>query len=232
MGLGHGAGVVRSGLVLYVDAANKKSYPGTGTTWTDLSGNSNNGTLINGPTYNAANNGSMFFDGVNDHAVVSSSASIPYGSTTRTVSVWFYTNTTTWIADTNTLFFYGAASPGNAFGIDMSSYPNIEVFTWGGGGRDLTFSTTYSQVGWKNIAVSYDGATTILIYENGTFTQTLTLGSACNTTSSSVYIGALNPSIMSSYFDGNISQTSIYNRALTATEIRKNFNATRGRYGI
>ena len=71
-----------------------------------------------------------------------------------------------------------------------------------------------------------------MIYENGGFTQTLTLTSACDTLSSNVYIGAINPSVLAAYYDGRISQVSIYNRALSAAEIQQNFNATRKRFGI
>jgi hypothetical protein len=225
-------GIVTSGLVLNLDAAQTASYPGSGTTWTDLSGNGNNGTLISGPTFDSANGGSIVFDGSNDYVLVNSNASIPYGSTARTVSIWFYTNTTTWADNANNLFYYGAGSNGSSFGIDFSTYPFIEVWTYGGAGRDLTFSTTYSQVGWKNITVTYNGSTTILIYENGTFTQTLTLTSACNTPSSDVYIGAVNPSILTAYYDGRIATTQIYNRALSAAEVTQNFNCLRMRYGI
>ena len=225
--------IVTDGLVLNLDAARQNSYAGIGTFWRDLSGNGNTGTLVNGVGYNGSNGGSLSFDGVDDYALVSSNASIPYGSTARTVSIWFYTNTTTWANDVNSLFFYGSGINGNAFGIDFSTYPSMEVYTWGGAGRDLTFSTTYSQVGWKNITVTYNGSTTILIYENGTFTQTFTLSSACNTASSSVYIGAVNPSVLAGcYYNGNIAQVSIYNRALSAAEISQNFQALRGRYGI
>jgi hypothetical protein len=63
MSLGHGASIVRDGLVLYLDATNPKSYPGSGTTWKDLSGNGNNGTLVNGVGYTDANKGSLVFDG-------------------------------------------------------------------------------------------------------------------------------------------------------------------------
>ena len=235
MGLSHSPSISVNGLVLCLDAGNIKSYPGSGTTWTDLTGIGNNGTLTNGPTYSSSNGGSIVFDGTDDHILVASNAaSIPYGSSARTVSIWFYTNSTTWTDNVNNLFFYGAGSNSSAFGIDFSTYPSMEVYTWGGAGRDLTFSTTYSQVGWKNITVTYNGANTILIYENGIFTQTLTLSVACNTTTSNVYIGAINPSAIpgGSYFDGRISNTSIYNRALTAAEIQQNFNALRGRYGI
>jgi hypothetical protein len=225
--------IVTSGLVLNLDAGNAGSYSGSGTTWIDISGNSNTGTLVNGPTYSSANGGSIVFDGTDDYVLVPSNASIPYTSSARTVNIWFYTNSATWAKDVNSLFFYGTGTNGQAFGIDMDVYPQMEVFTWGGVGRDLTFNTTYSQVGWKNICVTYDGSTTILIYENGVFTQTLTLTASCNTLSSGVYIGAINPSVLAGgYYNGNIAQSSIYNRALSASEVSQNFNATRGRFGI
>ena len=232
MSVAGGPDIVENGLVLYLDAANRRSYPGSGTSWVDVSGNNNTGTLTNGPTFSGNNGGSIVFDGTNDYTLVSSNVSIPYGSSARTISIWFYTNTTSWANDVNNLFFYGAGSTGNAFGIDMSTYPSMEVYTWGGSGRDLTFSTTYSQVGWKNIIVTYNGSTTILIYENGTFTQTLTLTSACNTTLSGVYIGAINPSVLAGYYDGNIAQVLMHNRALSATEVLQNYNATRSRFGV
>jgi hypothetical protein len=224
--------VVTNGLVLCLDAANQKSYVSGSTLWNDLTGNFNNGTLTNGPTFNSSNGGSIVFDGTNDYVLVNSNASIPYSSSARTISIWFYTNSTTWADNVNNLFFYGAGSTGNAFGIDFSTYPSMEIYTWGGAGRDLTFSTTYSQVGWKNISITYNGLTTILIYENGTFTQTLTLSSACNTTLSSIYIGAVNPSVLAGYYDGNIAQVSIYNRALSSSEILQNYNATKTRFGL
>lgn len=61
-----GPDIITDGLVFCLDAANSKSYPGTGTAWTDLSGNDNNGTLTNGPTFDSSNGGSIVFDGVND----------------------------------------------------------------------------------------------------------------------------------------------------------------------
>ena len=59
--------IVKDGLVLDLDAAKKDSYPGTGTAWNDISGNRNNGTLTNGPTFNSSNGGSIVFDGTNDY---------------------------------------------------------------------------------------------------------------------------------------------------------------------
>jgi hypothetical protein len=67
MALSHSPSIVTDGLVLCLDAGNPKSYPGSGTTWTDLSGNGNNGTLVNGVGYSGDNLGSLSFDGVNDY---------------------------------------------------------------------------------------------------------------------------------------------------------------------
>ena len=79
---------VTSGLVLCLDAGNAKSYPGSGTVWTDLSGNGNTGTLINGPTYNSANGGSIVFDGVNDYANIGVGRGVNQFSGNFAVSVW------------------------------------------------------------------------------------------------------------------------------------------------
>ena len=67
MSINYNPRIVTDGLVLLLDAGNTKSYPGTGTTWTDISRNGNNGTLTNGPTFDSANGGSLVFDGVDDY---------------------------------------------------------------------------------------------------------------------------------------------------------------------
>ena len=80
----HSPQIVTSGLVLSLDAGNTKSYPGTGTTWFDKSGNTYNGTLTNGPTFNTANLGSIVFDGVDDYVTC---GTIPFTSNTFTIEV-------------------------------------------------------------------------------------------------------------------------------------------------
>ena len=79
---GGASGIIQdSSLKLWLDASNPLSYPGTGTTWYDLSGNGNNGTLVNGPTFNSGNGGSIVFDGVNDYTLITSHQF-------RTVDIW------------------------------------------------------------------------------------------------------------------------------------------------
>ena len=227
-------GIVTNGLVLDLDAAKVASYPGTGTTWYDISGNNNNGTLTNGPTFSGiGKQASIVFDGTDDYVVVNNFPQLPVSSSARTINIWFNPNALTWQSNINNLFFYGTAgTTGATFGIDFDIYPVMEIYTWGGSGKDLMFSSSFAQTGWANIAVTYDGSTSIKIYENGTNTQTLTLSSPCNTGNTNVWIGSINPTYQSWYYDGKVSVSQIYNRALSAAEVSQNFNALRGRYGI
>jgi hypothetical protein len=87
MSVAGGPDLIQDGLVLCLDAANTKSYPGSGTSWVDLSGNGNNGTLTNGPTFSSTNGGNIFFDGTNDYVRVSSTSIIP-GSSSFTFNIW------------------------------------------------------------------------------------------------------------------------------------------------
>ena len=102
----------------------------------------------------------------------------------------------------------------------------MEFYSWA---DDITWNTTAPQVGWKNLQIAYDGNLTVRIYELGVLVATKTLGGQLNTVlSSNVQIGAITS--LSGYFDSNISQVSMYNRALSAQEILQNYNATKGRY--
>jgi hypothetical protein len=225
--------IVTNGLVLNLDAANSISYVSGSTTWNDMSGFSNNGTLVNGPTFSSANGGSIVFDGVDDYVLVNNFPQLPVSSSSRTINIWFNTNATTWQGNVNNLFFYGTpGTTGASFGIDFGPYPVMEIFTWGGAGKDLTFSSSFAQTGWANIAVTYDGSTSIKIYENGANTQTLTLSSPCNTGNTNVWIGSINPSYSSWYYDGKIATTQIYSRTLSPQEILQNYNATKTRFGL
>ena len=82
-----GANIIRNGLVLALDAASKNSYPGTGTTWTDLSGNNNNGTLINSPTFSSTNEGIFIFNGTTQN--ISLPSSLTRLNTNYSIGVWF-----------------------------------------------------------------------------------------------------------------------------------------------
>jgi hypothetical protein len=87
MGIFRGPNIVRSGLALALDAADKNSYRGTGTTWKDLSGNAYNGTLTNGPTFSNINGGTIVFDGTNDYVSIPSNSNFNNGNNI-TVEAW------------------------------------------------------------------------------------------------------------------------------------------------
>jgi hypothetical protein len=210
--------IVTGGLVLNLDAGSKLSYPGTGTSWLDLSGNGNTGTLTNGPTYSSANGGAIVFDGSNDY--VNCGISPITGNQSFSWGTWIYPT------GTGTPVFFGNTSSGLA----MVSYwdasdSKVRVGTWAG--DRLTSGTSISSSTWGYTFWTWNG-TTLISYTNGIADGTAT-GFSFNISSLSATIGNASNT---QFFRGRIPQVSIYNRALTATEVSQNFNALRGRYGI
>ena len=237
MALVHGAQEplgVRDGLVLYLDAANKRSYPGTGTSWFDRSGNGNNGTLGIGtqaPTYSSDNFGSIVFDG-NDLISIPHSSSISF-PTALTISIWFYSGTVGLGAH---LYLKGRT--------DIDNYNpliyNTGRYAWtGANGRAMyTSPVNYIQQNtWYNLTVSHISGSTPNIYKNSVLStlHTFTEGTgshALGTNTNPVGINADIPRGIVTNFDGRIPLIQAYNRALTEAEVSQNFNALRGRYSI
>ena len=228
MGVGYNPKVVRNGLVLFLDAANRKSYPGSGTAWLDVSGNARNGTLTNGPTYNSANGGSIVFDGVDDY--VNGSSFTP-NITNKTLSGWVKLSSTTQQggglinlqSDSGGTFdaiVYNETDNGWGFGSDFGSRSG-----WSGVKETSTAE-------WVNIVATYQNLN-YKMYRNGILILTLTSFNTLNFNfSSKSLIGLRHTGGGSACLAGNISQVSIYNNALSAEEVLQNFNALRGRYGI
>ena len=226
MGIDYNNIIVSDGLVFYIDAANPRSYSGTGLTANGLVGGIG-GTLINGVGFTSSNNGSFIFDGSDDY-IAASGTNFPLSNSARTLNIWFYTKSSTWIADSNNLFSYGTNGTRQSFSIDFESYPTMQFYTWS---DDINWNSFGPQEGWKNVQVTYDGNTTCRVYEAGILVTTKTLGAQLNTVlSSNVQIGAITS--LAGHFDSNISQVSMYNRALSVQEIRQNYNATKKRYGL
>ena len=219
---------ITDGLVLCLDAANTKSYPGSGTTWTDLTGRGNTGTLTNGPTYSSTNGGSLVFDGTNDYVTLGSTLS---ATAQGTISFWIK------LTNTITSGYAGNKRPWGKSG-------DFEC-RWGGNGsendRRLLFDigatisissiqNTWLNTVWYNVAMTYNSSTnSSSLYIQGVLDTT---GTAADP---SAQVGAWNIGVTSSTagpVNGQISNFSIYNRALTAAEVQQNFNALRGRYGV
>jgi hypothetical protein len=218
-----GLGIVTDGLVLNLDAGTPLSYPGTGTTWTDLSGNGNNGTLENGVGYNSSNGGTLSFDGVDDY-ISGSSASIPI-SNAFTISAWVRHNTLP-----NSIQRY--LTMANEVGVirhdggTQSGQLHFYIKTSGTLKLNLRVNNALVINTWYYIVGTWDG-TTSRLYRNAIQIGTDTPGGTLDGGNLNYFL-----SLSAESLNGNIAQASIYNRALTASEITQNYNAFRGRYGL
>ena len=225
MSLGYGPNIVRDGLVLYLDAANPKSYPGTGTTWYDLSGNGHNGTLTNGSTYNSDNKGSIVFDGINDRIEIPSST-YTFNSAC-TFEMWF--NLT---AINRNQGFMSVNTGGYYINFWMPSDTNKlrwEVYQPAPNGTAFFSTVSFVTNKWYHVVGTISSGT-MTLYINGLYDNSTTNNYPLRVVTAIAYVG--------DYGAGNypsaskIAQVKIYNRALSAAEIAQNFAATRGRFGL
>ena len=212
-GGGSGSGFVTTDLVASYDAGDTNSYSGTGTTWSDLTSNSNDLTLTNGPGYSATDGGLIDFDGTNDYSVTSNTVSL---SGDFTIDAWVNIDTAgTGYNGILSIGGYDSSTGFTVFG------PYIDV--WSGGSPEGTFSTTFSTNAWNHIALTRSGSTCTL-YLNKTSVGTFTNSS---TFSGEIIVGAGKWSTtISNYLNGKISNARFYNgTALTVTQITQNYNA-------
>jgi hypothetical protein len=218
--------LITEGLVLNLDAAKRDSYPGSGTLWRDLSGNGNNGTLTNGPTFSGiGKQASIVFDGVDDYVNITDSVNLQFGSNDFTISVWTYPKVVSYgVNDQGTLISK------NYLGVELFIYQTKFNSYIGGVSNNINGSITLSVNTWYNFILQRSGSTCT------TYVNTTLNGSSTN--SSSISNPGVNFNIGSRtgdstfIYNGNISSVQIYNRALTSQEVTQNFNALRGRYGI
>ncbi len=209
--------IVTDGLVLYLDTANQYSYVSGSTSWNDISRGGNNGTLVNGPTYNSANGGSIVFDGVDDYVNCGSGV---ITTTTITVNAWIKLNINNdyqHVVDSSSNTWHLAIlNNGKAYFYDGSTYHTS--------GSTLNTNMWYMITGVKTL-------TTNNIYVNGILSDSLLSSNPVptNTLNLARWQGTIPPS---RYLNGNIPSVQIYNRALSATEVLQNYNATKTRFGL
>ncbi len=237
MALSHSPSIVTSGLVLCLDAGNTKSYPGSGTTWTDLSGTGNNGTLVNTPTYNSS--GYFDFDYTqSENVTFSSSSSLQFlNRSPYTLEAWVYPTRNPGANNWTGIFDREDSSIGSRDGYNIyflgsagtNTFFTTERFVAGSAvAPSVTLDQSVSVNNWSHIVATYDG-TTLSLYRNGSLvgTPATSTGNITNT-SKSLTIGVRG----GNYFGGRISNAKVYNKALTAAEIQQNFNALKGRFGL
>jgi hypothetical protein len=223
-----GPSVVLDGLVLYLDATNPDSYSGTGSTWLDVSGNANNGTLTNGPTFDSGNKGSISFDGVDDF-VIATNTTILQPPSAITLEATFQRD------GGRTIINYGANSGGASKIYCFEQSSNISAFqakVTTTNNPNVTLNGPILSTGtWYHVVMTYNGSTAIL-YINGLFyTSALASGNINYPANSNLNLGRKNTAD-GEYISGKIAFNRIYNRALSPQEILQNFNATKSRFGI
>jgi hypothetical protein len=219
----HGPQISKNDLIFYYDAANIRSYPGSGTTWTDISGKINDGALTNGPTYASANNGYIAFDGTDDYVIINSNTNI-LSTSTYTKTVWFYITDFTAVNN----LMSGDNSARHALWLDTST--NLKAGHNGGAEYRSVVSTTTLVVNtWYYGAVSFDTTNGYKLYLNGNLEASNTRTDTFTGGSSLVLLGSFGGTNL---LEGRIALAAAYNRVLSGDEIRQNFNALRGRFGI
>jgi hypothetical protein len=212
--------------VLYLDAGNTSSYPGTGTTWTDIiSGRTF--SLINGPTYSSADGGKInFIAGSSQYAQCTSSLpSLP----TFTTSVWHYWNGTnsSGLPCILTENYVGTSINyflGNLQGVvAQSGYFN--------GGFRVSPQFTLSANTWYNIVTTCDSSQVVKVYLNNVLIST-TSTTGAQPSSSNAGIRLMRRWDNAEFWGGYLATVGIYDKALDSTQISQIFNSTKSRYGL
>jgi hypothetical protein len=211
--------IVTDGNVLHLDGGLPASYPLVGTSWYDLTENSNNGVLINGVTYNSSVKGYLEFNGSNQYVSISGNTNIPVGNSNYTIGVWFNADT---LGDKGLVGWgnYGTTNEANVFRLTSNGLIN---YWWM---NDLSVTTTITPGNWYYAVATFDG-TIRSIYVNGSLIGSDTPTGHDVTTSSNLTIGVTNTS---EYFDGSIGDVQIFDRAITITEVLQNYNSFVTRY--
>jgi Concanavalin A-like lectin/glucanases superfamily len=234
VGVYAGPEITNSGLVLALDAGNTQSYNAgiSSTTWTDLSSNGNTGTLTNmdGTNFNSANGGLLTFDGTNEYVTCGDPSSLNFGTGNFTISFIVYT----------TVYgFQGGSYVGKGNGTTIGfDFRDGAFFVYGTTGliAQGAFAATLNV--WEHHTITYDSSSSpyVKFYKNGSYTGGSTTNNSANissiTTTEPFRIGLSVAGGPTRYFNGRMPLVQAYNRALTASEIQQNFNATRGRFGI
>lgn len=244
MGLSHSPKIATNGLTLCLDAANPKSYSGSGSTWFDVSGNGNHMTLYNNPTYSGGN---LFFDGNNQYGRIASldlsgtnavtvqyimkaasypSSGLPYDI--HELSTDYNSVTTGFVASFNN------TSAGQNYQVGIGTKGDVGV-NWA-----VYNKTLLNGLNWVSICFIHDksqASTENLIYYNGAAATPIINPATGYTSNNTNNFGNL-PFYLASrggttYFAPmNVSSLLLYNRALSVEEIDQNYNAHRGRYNI
>ena len=233
------SGLVTDRLIMHLDAGDSSSYPGSGTTWSDLTANNADATLQNGASYSSSDGGFIDFDGTNDHATVTEASldsdTVFDGTSSFSICLWL--NIDSLPSSTNyagspvlfkaakraCFFTIGDGSPTDKLGF------RINTGSW----STPVLSNSLSLNTWYNICVTYNPSSGFILYQNGSSVDTSsTTGSITNLVSTTNTEIAGYTDSSGRYYDGSISSILVYDKALTSTEVAHNYNQIKSRYGL
>jgi hypothetical protein len=222
--------IVTDGLIFAVDAANYESYSGSGTTWKDLSDNNNDGTLVNGPTFDSANGGSIVFDGTDDYVnFVNNSILKP--TTSMTLMVWAKGQS---VGPSVGLFGTMGFNRGYLIGCNTS---NFYFFIAQSSSVLVSVTSPHTDTTTSPFMITgvFSASNFLKIYknENELATNTTSIPSTQYTGNGRpLQIGNRGDNIGDGYWDGEVYYAMIYNRALSSAEVLQNYNALKGRFNL
>jgi hypothetical protein len=230
--------IVKDGLILWLDANDKTSYPGVGTTWRNLARGGNNGTLTNGPTFNSGNGGHFIFDGSDDYVNCGIISSLPSGIQNRTMMGWVQDNTISDYTVFGSIMGYGDNNAGAGrlfmFMVGGSGFNNRRLLIWGNSDNYVSSFSLDRNI-WTHICVTVTTGVTyprITIFKNGISDG----GSELNINTTNTEPFQIADYTQAGGYDNNllgkVALVQVYNRALSQNEITQNYNATKARFGL
>lgn len=231
MGVAYNTSIVREGLILHLDAANVKSYPGSGATWSDMSGNANHFTLNGVDLVESPSKHFSFGDNEGD-SIARSATDVIGGLNIFTVDMFMRIDT---IQNEMAILSYATSAQNNEF-LFFQNGQNLNVFERGAA-YAVAFATSNYNVGNFIQFSVVRNTSNHKIYVNGQYITQVTGTTATVTGGGAILFGQEQDSVLGGFqttqdFPGDISSVKIYDRALSDAEIRQNFEAIRGRYGI
>lgn len=233
MAFSRGPSIVTDGLVLALDAANHKSYPGSGTVWRDLSGNLNSGSLVNSPTFSSENGGLIQFDGTSDYISISDSSTLDI---TGPISMEILFKTVS-ESVTERLIIKEVTGGSYGYGYQLARYSTDRMLaTYNNGSTRIFLYSNYKASdffsNYTHVVYAYNGSNSQKMWINGVdesgqnqFISDFTAGSTAGTD-----LNLMRRS--SEYAEGDVAFVRLYNRGLTAEEVQQNYNATKSRFGL
>ena len=225
MATNYNPAIVTDGLVLCLDGANVKSYTGSGTTWKDISGEGHDGTLTNGPTFSSNYGGNIVFDGSNDFVTGVHNSELNLRNDV-TVECWF--RRTGGRSDWVRIMGKGGSS-NRTYGLWYHVNSNYFLYQrYGGSNMNNLLSKSVVLNTWYHMVGTSSGSAHTL-YVNGVNMGTVSLSSTFHSTTDPYKVGYGN---VHSTHIGNVSNCRIYNRGLSEAEVKQNYNAHKGRFGL